>query len=166
MAPSNRQNLRAWWRGLHSSRTTHGAFSMTSADARATNCPALGNAPDRAGQLGTVPLADCDSTTYVHDHALAGWLGDNRRCSSARGSGRKDALRHGSQAGHKKEQKNSCCVTTRHAPASAACPGMPPRRQPVDSRKTRWHVAGHAVVSRVPHAIDVLPAADAVVVAA
>jgi hypothetical protein len=138
---------------------------MARTDARAGSCPALGGSPGGAGQLGPVPPTRCASTTYVPDHAPAGWLRGNRRRSSAIGNGPRDVAGQSSQAGHKKERIKFCRVTTRPAPAGAACPETRPRRQVVGSPRRPRHVAGRAVPSRPRHGIDALPVADAVVVA-
>jgi hypothetical protein len=113
-----------------------------------------------------VPHAYGDSTTYVRGRARAGWRGDNRRCSSAPGNGRRDALRHSSQAGHKREQKSFCCVTTRPGLCPDVRPAPLPARPWVDPHKSFPHAAGLAAHAPLPHAPDELPAADAAVAAA
>jgi hypothetical protein len=125
----------------------------------APNAPAEG-----PGQFGRLARADCASTTYVRGRARAEWLGDNSRCSSAPASGSMAARRHSSQAGHKKEQEDFCRVTTR--PPPAVRPETIPRHEAVRRDDHRWHAAGRAVLSRRPHALLELPAADAVVAAA
>ena len=108
-----------------------------------------------------MPHARGDATTYVRDRARAGGLGDNRRCSSAPGNGRRDAPRHNSQAGHKKGPKNFCCVTTRPGPRPDARPAPLPARPWVDPHKSFPHAAGLAAHAPQPHAPEGLPAACA-----
>ena len=92
--------------------------------------------PDTPVGVGTVPPACGDSTTYVRDRAHDGGLGDNRRCSSAPGSGRRNAPRRNSQAGHKREQKSFCCVTTRPGLRPGFSREALPRHQGVPSAAT------------------------------
>jgi hypothetical protein len=81
------------------------------------------------------------------------------------GSGRTRAPRRNNQAGHKREPKIFCCVTTRRglrqvSPGEAR-PGHP--GGPSDPRVQ--HAAGHAAYALLPHAPHELPAADAAVAA-
>jgi hypothetical protein len=122
--------------------------------------------PDTPVGVGTVPPACGDSTTYVRDRAHDGGLGDNRRCSSAPGSGRTRAPRRNSQAGHKKKPESLCCVTTPPGLRPAFPPEALPPRSRVSSDARLRHAAGLAALAPPPHAPDELPAADAAVAAA
>jgi hypothetical protein len=138
--------------------------------------------PARPADLRKVAQARGASTTYVRDRARGPVPRDNRRCSSAPGSGRTAVPRHNSQAGRKKEQKKFCCVTTRSGPGPAAPPeaasGVPvpgaaeavpraaeavPRAPEEGSHESLWQAPELAAPAPPRHVLGELPAADAAV---
>ena len=139
---------------------------MASAPAWANRCAARGAFPHPPGAVGSLLLACCDSTTYVRDHAPASRLAGSHRRSSSPGIGRRDAPRRNSQAGHKREQKSFCRVTTRpgHRPDAPPAPLL--ARRWLNAHKTFPHGAGIAAPAPPPHAIGGLPAPDAAVAVA
>jgi hypothetical protein len=139
---------------------------MASAPAWANRCAARGAFRHPRGAVGSLLPACCDSTTYVRDRAPASRLAGMHRCSSAPGIGRRDAARHNSQAGYKRERKEFCCVTTRpgHRPDAPPAPLL--ARRWLNAHKTFPHGVGIAAPAPPPHAIDELPASDAAVAVA